>query len=146
MDNMDHSSHHHGGGHSMMMMYFHGGHDEVILFDFWRISTVGGLVGSMIACFVLAVAYEGLKCFRDHLYGKTMANNASVSPEEGNFEAEMTDYKKKSSSRMKTKVKTLIKTIETSVWSKIHIVSWMDIYDRRTFHVFGQPKKFSKIL
>jgi len=40
-----------GGGHEGMMMYFHGGYTEVILFDFWRIDSVGGLVGSMFACF-----------------------------------------------------------------------------------------------
>ena len=34
-----------GSPHAMMMaMTFHGGCNEVILFDFWKISTVGGLV------------------------------------------------------------------------------------------------------
>ena len=51
----------------MMMMYFHGGYNEVILFDSWRIDSVGGLVGSMIACFVMGVLYEGLKFARDHV-------------------------------------------------------------------------------
>jgi len=75
MDNMDHSetmdqmepSHTmaHSMGH-MMMMYFHGGYDEVILFDFWRVSTIGGLVGSMIGCFLMGVLYEGIKSYREH--------------------------------------------------------------------------------
>lgn len=56
-----------GGGHEGMMMYFHGGYTEVILFDFWRIDSVGGLVGSMFACFVLGILYEGIKFARDHV-------------------------------------------------------------------------------
>lgn len=55
------------GGHEGMMMYFHGGYTEVILFDFWRIDSVGGLVGSMFACFVLGILYEGIKFARDHV-------------------------------------------------------------------------------
>ena len=51
----------------MMKMYFHGGYNEVILFSFWRISTVGGLIGSMIGCFLLGVLYEGLKFFREFM-------------------------------------------------------------------------------
>ena len=50
----------------MMMMYFHGGFNEVILFDFWRISTLGGLIGSMIGCFIMGVLYEGIKSYREH--------------------------------------------------------------------------------
>ena len=50
-----------------MKMYFHGGYNEVILFSFWRISSVAGLVGSMIGCFLLGVLYEGLKCFREFM-------------------------------------------------------------------------------
>ena len=51
---MDHAAMGHGAmqhgsmkeGHAMMMMSmtFHGGCNEVILFDFWKISTIGGLV------------------------------------------------------------------------------------------------------
>ena len=54
----------------MMMMYFHGGFNEVILFDFWRINSVGGLVGSMAIIFLMGVCYEGLKALRDALYRK----------------------------------------------------------------------------
>ena len=61
---------HLSGGHSMMMMYFHGGFNEVILFDFWRINSVGGLVGSMAIIFLMGVCYEGLKALRDALYRK----------------------------------------------------------------------------
>ena len=50
-----------------MKIYFHGGYIEVILFSFWRISSVGGLVGSMIGCFLLGVLYEGLKFFREFM-------------------------------------------------------------------------------
>ena len=42
---MDHESTKGASPHMMMMsMTFHGGCTEVILFDFWSISTVGGLV------------------------------------------------------------------------------------------------------
>ena len=50
----------------MMMMYFHGGFNEVILFDFWRISSLGGLIGSMIGCFILGILYEGIKSYREY--------------------------------------------------------------------------------
>ena len=49
----------------MMKMYFHFGCDEVILFDFWRTSSVIGMAGSAVACFVLAVLYEALKFYRE---------------------------------------------------------------------------------
>ncbi len=62
----DHSAHKMGPGMDhMMKMYFHGGYDEVILFDFWRISTLGGLIGSMIGCFLLGIIYEGIKFYRE---------------------------------------------------------------------------------
>ena len=49
---MDHAAMGHQGmkhgsmkdGMMMMSMTFHGGCNEVILFDFWKISTAGGLV------------------------------------------------------------------------------------------------------
>ncbi|ODN06465.1 High affinity copper uptake protein 1 [Orchesella cincta] len=61
---MDHGSHS-MGHHSM---FFHGGMDETILFEFWKISETGGLILSMIIIFFLAFAYEGLKFYREHLY------------------------------------------------------------------------------
>merc|ERR1719195_36097 len=48
------------------MMYFHGGYNEVILFDFWRISTLAGLIGSMIGCFLMGILYEGIKSYREY--------------------------------------------------------------------------------
>jgi len=69
----------------MMKMYFHGGYNEVILFSFWRISSVGGLVGSMIGCFLLGVLYEGLKFFREFMlrqeYRSSGYSNVAPSPE-----------------------------------------------------------------
>ena len=64
--------HHHlaesaGESHTMMQMFFHGGCDEVILFDWWRISTYGGLVASMFVCVVLAILYEVLKVYREYV-------------------------------------------------------------------------------
>jgi len=70
-ENMANMQHDMGGngGHmmmGMMKMYFHGGYSEVILFDFWRISTLGGLIGSMIGCFLMGILYEGIKSYREH--------------------------------------------------------------------------------
>jgi len=67
--------HHHlaesaGDSHTMMQMFFHGGCDEVILFDWWRISTYGGLAASMFVCVVLAILYELLKVYREHVIWK----------------------------------------------------------------------------
>ena len=61
-----------GLGMDMMKMFFHGGYNEVILFDFWRISTLGGLIGSMIGCFILGILYEGLKFLREFLIGRDL--------------------------------------------------------------------------
>jgi copper transporter 1 len=47
-----------------MKMYFHGGYKEVILFEQWKIDSLGGLLWSMLAIFILAAAYEALKYFR----------------------------------------------------------------------------------
>jgi len=49
-------------------MFFHGGTEETILFEFWKISETGGLILSMILIFFLAFGYEGLKFYREHLY------------------------------------------------------------------------------
>lgn len=61
-----HSSHHMPAMDHMMKMYFHGGFTEVILFDFWRINSIGGLIGSMIGCFLMGVLYEGIKAYREY--------------------------------------------------------------------------------
>ncbi|XP_023167734.1 high affinity copper uptake protein 1 isoform X1 [Drosophila hydei] len=72
-----HAGHHHGGGGTgtgmehMMSMAFHFGYDETILFSWWHIETVAGLIGSMIAIFLLALLYEGLKYYREYLFWKT---------------------------------------------------------------------------
>ncbi|KAH8289243.1 hypothetical protein KR054_002084, partial [Drosophila jambulina] len=72
-----HVHHNHGGGGSgtgmehMMPMAFHFGYNETILFSWWHIETVAGLVGSMIAIFLLALMYEGLKYYREYLFWKT---------------------------------------------------------------------------
>ncbi|KAL5290998.1 SLC31A1 family protein [Megaselia abdita] len=74
---VDHSMHHgHGGGtgnmmEHMMSMAFHFGYNETILFSSWTISSVGGLIGSMVAIFLMATLYEGLKYYREYLFWKT---------------------------------------------------------------------------
>lgn len=62
---MDHS------GHSMMAMTFHTGYCETVLFDSWKVTSIGGLIGSMIGIFFMAALYEGLKYYREYLFWKT---------------------------------------------------------------------------
>lgn len=71
VDNSMHAGH---SMHSMMSMAFHGGCNETILFEQWTTSSCGGLFGSMIAIFTLAVLYEGLKFYREHLFWKVYNN------------------------------------------------------------------------
>ena len=47
-------------------MYFHGGYEEVILFDFWRINTLSGLIASMVACFMFSVFHEFLSIYLEN--------------------------------------------------------------------------------
>ncbi|XP_037803114.1 LOW QUALITY PROTEIN: high affinity copper uptake protein 1-like [Penaeus monodon] len=74
MHTTDHGDHDMGMDMDMdMSMTFHFGYNEVILFDFWKISTIGGLIGSMVGIFILAMLYEGLKYFREHLFRQAIA-------------------------------------------------------------------------
>ncbi|KAK3928815.1 High affinity copper uptake protein 1 [Frankliniella fusca] len=61
-----------GGDEPMMMMkmYFHGGTMEMVVFDFWKVTDDGSMAYSWFIIFVLAFLYEGLKYFRDDLYGR----------------------------------------------------------------------------
>ncbi|XP_053672049.1 high affinity copper uptake protein 1 [Anopheles nili] len=72
---MDHSHHGMGGAagmmNHMMSMSFHGGYDETILFEQWKISSLSGLLWSMLVIFVMAALYEGLKYYREHLFWRT---------------------------------------------------------------------------
>ncbi|XP_011506566.1 PREDICTED: high affinity copper uptake protein 1 isoform X2 [Ceratosolen solmsi marchali] len=54
-----------------MSMAFHGGYCETILFKTWTISSVGGLIGSVIGIVIMAALYEGLKYYREYLFWKT---------------------------------------------------------------------------
>ncbi|XP_044756128.1 high affinity copper uptake protein 1-like isoform X2 [Coccinella septempunctata] len=54
-----------------MKMFFHFGTVETVLFEQWKFSTVGGLVGSMIGILIMAALYEGLKYYREYLFWKT---------------------------------------------------------------------------
>ncbi|KHJ92768.1 Ctr copper transporter family protein [Oesophagostomum dentatum] len=77
----------HGGmmmheGH-MMKMWFHGGYNEVILFDFWRIDSLSGLIFSFIAIFIMGAMYEGIKWFRVYLQMNSSATHSSHRRENG---------------------------------------------------------------
>ncbi|XP_051167062.1 high affinity copper uptake protein 1-like isoform X2 [Leptopilina boulardi] len=101
MDHVDHSTMDHSGhqmsgngGHSMhgmMMMYFHGGYSETILFESWKISSIGGLIGSIIGIIIMAALYEGLKYYREYLFWRTynaLQYRSVTMPQEKNVVAE----------------------------------------------------------
>jgi len=112
----------------MMKMYFHGGYNEVILFDFWRISSVGGLIGSMIGCFLLGVLYEGLKFFREFMlrqeYRSSGYSNVNPSPEspvdDGSDSINSIETNARVSGQERTK--SGIKIIQTNLFSRGHIL------------------------
>ncbi|KAK7094869.1 high affinity copper uptake protein 1-like [Littorina saxatilis] len=69
----------HGTQHTMKM-YFHDGEKEFILFESLHVSSVGGMVGACLAMFALAVAYEGLKYFREYLLRRITNPSKAYSP------------------------------------------------------------------
>eukprot|EP00092_Neocalanus_flemingeri_P050281 GFUD01058072.1.p1 GENE.GFUD01058072.1~~GFUD01058072.1.p1 ORF type:complete len:235 (-),score=72.07 GFUD01058072.1:419-1069(-) len=126
VEGMDHQAEEHG---DMMKMYFHGGYNEVILFSFWRISTVGGLVGSMIGCFLLGVLYEGLKFFREFLlrteYRSAGYSNVSPAPsdtivEDGSDSIISVEPAIRPAGQ--ERIKSDIKIIQTNLLSKGHML------------------------
>jgi copper transporter 1 len=66
----------HGGGgdnsttmdHGGMAMFFHVGESATILFEFWKTSDIGSLIGSMVIIFFLAISYEAIKFYREYLH------------------------------------------------------------------------------
>lgn len=54
--------------HHGMEMYFHFGVSEYVLFKDWKVTTVGGMIASVIGVFLLGMLYEGLKYFREYLF------------------------------------------------------------------------------
>lgn len=52
-------------------MTFHTGYCESVLFENWKISSIGGLIGSIIGIAIMAALYEGLKYYREYLFWKT---------------------------------------------------------------------------
>ncbi|XP_076091442.1 high affinity copper uptake protein 1-like isoform X2 [Mytilus galloprovincialis] len=64
-----------GEGMMGMMMYFHTGTCEYVLFKEALVSTAGEMVGACIVIFILALIYEGLKVFREHLLRKALTPN-----------------------------------------------------------------------
>ena len=127
----------------MMKMYFHFGYNEVILFDFWRIDSVGGLIGSMIACFILAFGYEALRFYRDSLArnhfnraaaaaaAAAAANNPQPQIQPANDEQRRGDgynvveNEEESGSsgsvRVRSPSSSAIRTLETNMLSKGHL-------------------------
>ncbi|KFM66349.1 High affinity copper uptake protein 1, partial [Stegodyphus mimosarum] len=68
---MDHGN---GSMHMHMEMYFHFGVTEYVLFKGWQITTVGGMIASVIGIFLMGMLYEGLKYFREYLFKQYVSN------------------------------------------------------------------------
>ncbi|XP_050578612.1 high affinity copper uptake protein 1 [Bombus affinis] len=101
--NMDHGSMNHEGHHAAaseacgnmgmhgMSMVFHGGYCENVLFESWKISSISGLIGSMIGIMIMAALYEGLKYYREYLFWKmynSLQYRSVTMPQEKNVVAE----------------------------------------------------------
>jgi solute carrier family 31 (copper transporter), member 1 len=67
----DHSMQH--GGHSMKMFFHLDFQDTTVLFEGWHIETVGGMVGSCFAVFLLGLFFELLKSCRCFLLRREAA-------------------------------------------------------------------------
>jgi len=118
---MGHQAMDHGSmkeGMMMMSMTFHGGCNEVILFNFWKISTVGGLIGSMVGCFLLGILYEGLKFYREFLMARGFSsvpyNNVAVSAEREGDEASVV------SSSPNSPPRSSVRVLRTNLFSRAH--------------------------
>jgi len=123
VEHIDHSSHTQDNQHSahdgMMTMYFHGGYNEVILFSFWKISSVGGLVGSMFGVFILGVLYEGLKFYREFLMRRNYNSVAYAHVSEGGGSEEDGSHVEAVGGGRGREV---VKIIQTSVFSRAHFL------------------------
>merc|ERR1719367_1278330 len=121
---MDHGSMKEGSGHAMMMMSmtFHGGCTEVILFDFWSISTVGGLIGSMVGCFLLGILYEGLKFYREFLMARGFSavpyNNVAVSAESSERDGDEASVS--STTPTSPRTRSSVRVLRTNMFSRAH--------------------------
>jgi len=79
-----------GGGSDMAMtmaMSFHVGYEETILFSGWKTTTVGGMVGSCIGVFFIAILYEALKYYREYLFKQSFASVTYSSVSSGSIDA-----------------------------------------------------------
>lgn len=52
-------------------MFFHGGHNETVLFNFWKIDTFQDLLISIAGVIIIAALYEGLKYYREYIFMRT---------------------------------------------------------------------------
>uniref|UniRef100_A0A914EMR1 Copper transport protein n=1 Tax=Acrobeloides nanus TaxID=290746 RepID=A0A914EMR1_9BILA len=48
----------------MMWMWFHTSIDDTVLFDFWTVKTVGGMIHSCVLVFLMGLCFEGIKFLR----------------------------------------------------------------------------------
>lgn len=61
-------THQHGDmDHGMMKMYFHFTLGDTCLFEGWKLDGADDMIIACLVFFIIAVAYEGLKSYREHL-------------------------------------------------------------------------------
>ncbi|XP_037029493.1 high affinity copper uptake protein 1-like [Bradysia coprophila] len=73
--------HNHGDGDDEgcpMIMTFHVGNCEAILFKKFTVKTVEEFVSAVVVIFLISIAYEGLKFWREKLYSDYAAETATA--------------------------------------------------------------------
>lgn len=109
---MDHD-HGDGGGESCpMIMTFHVGNCEAILFKSFTVRTAGEFASAVVVIFLISIAYEGLKFWREKLYNDYATETATVCSSIKASTSELTSNKQSGNK----------KSIRELLTHKIHII------------------------
>ncbi|VDK80650.1 unnamed protein product [Onchocerca ochengi] len=92
----DHQHDEHSG--HTMKMWFHSGYREIILFEFWQIDSLYGLLFSCLLIFIMACFYEWIKWFR--VYLQLSAARCPPSCRHANDEAKQDEIKQDDDKRV----------------------------------------------
>ena len=104
-----------------MKMYFHFGYNEIILFDFFHISSVNGLVVAVVGCFFMSFVSESLKFYRDYLQkSMTIDNQYKNVPDD--ISDDLIDSDNCAADIKRVKWKNTISTKEHSVLTLLYMV------------------------
>merc|ERR1712191_28578 len=84
---MDHGSMDHSGSGlgcdmdmMMMQMWFTTDVKCTILFEQWKTTSVGSMIGSCVGILAMAILYEGLKYFRERLHRRSYVAQKLIRP------------------------------------------------------------------